>query len=254
MSAPILSCHDLTAGYDNVAAVRNLDLQVGAGEVVALLGPNGSGKTTTLLTLAGVLAPITGTAEFLGRPVVGRRPHLLARRGLTLVPDDRSIFFQLTTRENIRLARSGDPLDVVLRYFPALRDRLDVRAGLLSGGEQQMLAVGRALARRPKALLVDEMSMGLAPVIVQRLLPVVRMAADELDVAVLLVEQHVDLALQYADRAYVLNHGHVVHSGDATALRGDRALLEASYLGAGAMRDPAAPVSAGPAATERSQL
>jgi branched-chain amino acid transport system ATP-binding protein len=229
----VIECVGLTAGYARVPVIRELNLEVHAGEVVALLGPNGSGKTTTLLTLAGILDTISGQANFMGRPAAGGRAHKIARRGLSLVPDDRSIFFDLTTRENIRLGRhdGGGQLDLVLEYFPALRGRLSVRAGLLSGGEQQMLAIGRALAMRPKALMVDEMSLGLAPVIVKRLLPIMRRAAVDLDLAVLIVEQHVDLALQNVDRAYVLNHGHLVQQGAAVDLLGQRSLLEASYLG-----------------------
>ena len=230
----VIECAGLTAGYSGVPVVRGLDLSVDAGEMVALLGPNGSGKTTTLLTLAGVLPVLDGSARFDGLDVVAGRPHRVARRGLCLVPDDRSIFFDLTARENLRLARrrgGDDPVKITLDYFPALESRLDVRAGLLSGGEQQMLAIARAISRRPKALLVDEMSLGLAPVIVKRLLPVLRKIASELGTAVLLVEQHVDLALQTADRAYVLNHGDLVQSGAAQDLLRQRELIEASYLG-----------------------
>jgi branched-chain amino acid transport system ATP-binding protein len=230
----VLAAKNLTAGYAGVPVVRGLDLEVKAGEVVALLGPNGAGKTTTLLTLAGVLAPIKGHAEVLGERVAGGRPHRVAKRGLALVPDDRAIFFGLTGHENLRLgpgSRTKDPVGMVLEYFPALEPRLSTRAGLLSGGEQQMLAVGRALSGRPKVLLIDEMSLGLAPVIVQRMLPVVRRIADELGAAVVIVEQHVDLALEVADRAYVLNHGEVVMEGSSTDLLRDRHLLEASYMG-----------------------
>jgi branched-chain amino acid transport system ATP-binding protein len=229
----VIECDDLTAGYAGVAVVRRLNLHVDAGEVVAILGPNGSGKTTTLLTIAGILGAIGGEARFLGQPAVGGRAHKVARRGLCLVPDDRSIFFELTTHENIRLARSKvrNPVKMVLDYFPALESRLNVRAGLLSGGEQQMLAIGRAITMQPKALLVDELSLGLAPVIVSKLLPIMRKIALDLGVAVLLVEQHIDLALQNVDRAYVLNHGELVQQGSARDLLNERSLLEASYLG-----------------------
>jgi branched-chain amino acid transport system ATP-binding protein len=214
--------------------VRGLDLHVDAGEVVALLGPNGAGKTTTLLTLVGVLRAIKGDARFDGDAVRGGRPHQVARRGMILVPDDRSVFFDLTTRENIQLGRraqDGDAVRSVLDYFPSLESRLDTRAGLLSGGEQQMLALGRAISMRPKALMIDEMSLGLAPVIVKQLLPVVRRVATELGTAVLIVEQHVDLALQNVDRAYVLNHGYLQRQGTAADLLSERGLLESSYLG-----------------------
>ena len=229
----VLETRDLTAGYAGVPVVRGLNLTVEPGEVVALLGPNGAGKTTTLLTLAGVIPLISGVADVLGEGVTGGRPHKVARRGAVLVPDDRAIFFELTARENLRLgAGGGDGAeDMVLEYFPSLKPRMATRAGLLSGGEQQMLAVGRALSGRPKLLMIDEMSLGLAPVIVKRMFPVVRRIADELGAGVLVVEQHIDLALQAADRAYVLNHGEVSMTGSAKDLLKDRHLLQASYLG-----------------------
>ena len=230
-----LEAEGLCAGYTGVRVIHDLELSVQPGEVVAIFGPNGAGKTTTLLTLSGILRPMAGTARVCGKPVRGGRPHLTARNGLAFVPDDRALFYGLTTRQNLRLAvprrDSHSALQQVLDYFPALSELLDRRAGLLSGGEQQMLAVGRALGTRPKVLMVDEMSLGLAPLIVQRLLPVVRRIAQELGTAVLLVEQHVDLALEVADRAYVLDRGHIVISGKAEELRNRRDLLRASYMG-----------------------
>ncbi len=229
----VLETNGLTAGYSGVPVVRDLDLTVEAGEVVALLGPNGAGKTTTLLTLAGVVPKIGGSAQVLGQEVAGGRPHKVARLGAVLVPDDRAIFFDLTARENLRLGAGGkgDAVDIVLDYFPSLKPRMSTRAGLLSGGEQQMLAVGRALSGRPKVLMIDEMSLGLAPVIVKRMFPVVRRIADEIGAGVLVVEQHIDVALQAADRAYVLNHGEVAMKGKAEELLKDRHLLQASYMG-----------------------
>ena len=229
----VLETNGLTAGYAGVPVVRDLDLIVEAGEVVALLGPNGAGKTTTLLTLAGVVPKIGGSAKVLGEDVAGGRPHKVARLGAVLVPDDRAIFFDLTARENLRLGAGGqgDAVDIVLDYFPSLKPRMGTRAGLLSGGEQQMLAVGRALSGRPKVLMIDEMSLGLAPVIVKRMFPVVRRIADEIGAGVLVVEQHIDVALQAADRAYVLNHGEVAMKGKAEDLLKDRHLLQASYMG-----------------------
>ena len=230
----LLSVRGLRAGYDGLPVVRNLDLHVDEGEVVALLGPNGAGKTTSLLTISGVLATLSGEVRLFGTSTKGRRPHHLARQGLGHVPEDRALFFQLTVRDNLRLGRVGrgrkTKVDRALELFPALEPLLDRRAGLLSGGEQQMLALGRALLSRPKLLMVDEMSLGLAPIVVDRLLPVLRTIATESGCGVLLVEQHVHKALRVADRAVVLNHGDVVMSGTACELVavGDRVAF--SYL------------------------
>ena len=230
---PLLAIEDLHAGYLGIPAVRRLSLTVGPGELVALLGPNGAGKTTTLSTIAGLLRPISGTISLAGEEITGRAAYKLARLGVALVPEDRALFYELTVRENLRLARGEKslPQDELLSMLPELEKCLGRKAGVLSGGEQQMLAVGRALISRPRLLLVDEMSLGLAPVIVERLLPILRRIAEELGSGVLFVEQHISMALEIADRAYVLNHGEIVLHGDAADLRGRRDLVEASYLG-----------------------
>ncbi len=232
--SPVLRIENLHAGYDGVSVVRGLDLHVQSGEVVALLGPNGAGKTTTLMSVSGMVDILGGCIMVCGRGGPGlRQAHRLARWGVTHVPENRGIFFQLTVAENLRLARLRGPVEVarVLEYFPALGSMMNRPAGLLSGGEQQMLALGRAILSEPKLLMVDEMSLGLAPVIYEELMPVVRRIADETGAGVLLVEQHVDLALEVADRGYVLNHGDLVMSGPAPELLADRTLLDASYLG-----------------------
>ncbi len=228
-----LEISSLSAGYNGVAVVRDLSLSVHGGEVVVLLGPNGAGKTTTLLTVSGLLPAIAGEVRVLGQNVARRAVHKIARSGLAHVPEDRSLFFQLTVAENLHLGAPRGQSDVAraLRYFPALEALMNRRAGLLSGGEQQMLAMGRALTVPPKLLIVDELSLGLAPIIVERLLPVLREVADETGAGVLLVEQHVDLALAIADRAYVLSHGDLVLENDAQHLREHRDLLAASYVG-----------------------
>lgn len=233
----VLQISGLDAGYAGVPVVRGLDLEVGAGEVVALLGPNGAGKTTTLRTISGLLPAIDGSVHVVGGPTDSRRPHRVARRGVAHVAEDRSLFPGLTVRENLRLSAGLKRRDRAAAYdravdvFPALGPLMNRRAGLLSGGEQQMLAVARGVITEPQLLLVDEMSLGLAPVIVEEMLPVVRRVADEMNTAVVVVEQHIHLALELADRAVVLAHGRVVLDGDAAELRDDPSRIEASYLG-----------------------
>ena len=225
----------LMAGHTGIPAVRGLDLHVESGELVALLGPNGAGKSTTLWTVSGVLPIIDGDVRVLGESIRGVSAHMVARRGVALVPEDRGLFFQLTVAENMRLHHhraSTVSFAEVLAYFPALDGLQARKSGLLSGGEQQMLAVACALLSDPKVLMIDEMSLGLAPIIVERLLPVVRKIADDRNIAVLLVEQHVQAALGVADRCYVLNHGELVMQGTPAEVLADGHLLEASYLGA----------------------
>ncbi len=224
---PLLECRALSAGYGAVAVVRDVDLLVEPGEVVALIGPNGAGKTTTLLTLAGELPAISGDVVFRG--AVTKAPLFRrARHGMGFVTEERSVFMSLTAEENLRIAdvSRADAVDL----FPELEPLMGRTAGLLSGGEQQMLTLARAVAREPKLLLVDELSLGLAPVVVKRLLQTVRRVASERSTGILLVEQHVRQALNIADRVYVMQRGRIVMSGTAAEVHGRIDEVEATYL------------------------
>jgi branched-chain amino acid transport system ATP-binding protein len=232
---PLLELVGMSAGYNGSPVVRNINLTVGAGEIVALLGANGAGKTTTLSVIAGLIKPLEGTITLGGVSIVGKSAHKLAREGVSLVPEDRALFSELTTRENLRIASargtSKESEEQILELLPELRKCINRKAGLLSGGEQQMLAVGRALVSSPRLLIVDEMSLGLAPVVVERLLPVLHDVATTLGTAVLVVEQHVTLAIDVASRAYVLAHGRITLEGTSEDLKKNQALITASYFG-----------------------
>jgi branched-chain amino acid transport system ATP-binding protein len=229
-----LECAGLSGGYGKATAFRDVDLSIEAGAVEALLGPNGAGKTTMLLTMAGFLPPKAGTVSVDEKPLKAGRPSLANKAGIVLVPDRRNIFTTLSVHDNLKVAahKGGPKPEAMLDLFPALEKRWTLRAGALSGGEQQMLAMARALIQEPKVLLVDEMSMGLAPLIVEKLFEIVDRIATELGCAVLLVEQHVGLALEVATTASVLNRGEIVLRGSAAELRGETDRLEAAYFGA----------------------
>ena len=233
MTDALLRIEGLTAGYDRAAVIRDVGLTVGQGEVVALLGANGAGKTTTLRVISGLVRPMSGNIAFAGRDIARVSPTQRARAGIVHVPEGRGLFYGLTVAEHFRLGFRGErpDEDTAYEYFPKLRDLRMRRVGLLSGGEQQMLAVARGLARRPRLLLLDELSLGLAPVIVEALLPVVHRYALDSGCGVLLVEQHIQLALEIADRGYVLSHGVIVLHERAKAMQADRELLISSYLG-----------------------
>jgi branched-chain amino acid transport system ATP-binding protein len=227
VSDTLIEARGVSAGYGKMPVVRDIDVRVDAGEVVALIGANGAGKTTTLLTLAGELSPMAGEVRFLGRPTTAAM-HMRCRNGLGYVTEERSVIMNMSVADNLRLADVAPA--IAFSYFPSLERIMNRRAGLCSGGEQQMLSLARALGRDPKVLLADELSLGLAPIVVANLLDAVRNAADDRGVGVLLVEQHVRQALEVADRVYVMERGRIVLSGASSEVGGQVDKIEAAYL------------------------
>ena len=232
----MLVCDGLHAGYGRVAVLHGVSLSVQPDELVTLIGPNGAGKTTVLKAIVGLVRPARGTVTFGGASLVGRDPADVVARGVALVPQGRMVFQSLTVRENLRLgayradpAAAGPRLETVLAAFPALRDRLGQLGGTLSGGQQQMLAIARALMSNPALLLLDEPSTGLAPTIVESIF---RTLGDlhRRGTMILLVEQNAHIALELASRAYVLEQGAIVAEGPAATLRQDARVM-AAYLG-----------------------
>ncbi len=237
MSA-LLELSDIAVSYGAIAALRGVSLHVAQGEIVTLIGSNGAGKSTTLRTISGVLRPTAGSVTFDGESIVGVAPHRIVRRGLSHCPEGRGVFPDLTVDENLSVGlfgRGGDHTGADqdrargLELFPRLRERLHQRAGTLSGGEQQMLAIARALLARPRLLLLDEPSLGLAPQIVQTIFRIVR-EINASGTTVLLVEQNARLALEVAHRGYVMESGRIVLADDAKALASSDAVRKA-YLG-----------------------
>jgi branched-chain amino acid transport system ATP-binding protein len=232
----LLQVEKLSAGYGMTPVLFDVDLELSPGELVALIGANGAGKSTLLGALSGLVRITGGRVRFADRPVTGLRPEAIVASGLIHVPQGRRLFGSMTVERNLLLGayrrhdrQVQDDLQRILGYFPALRDKLNREAGTLSGGEQQMVAIGRGLMGRPKLLMIDEPSLGLAPNIVDRVMEIVR-AINQDGTAVLLVEQDVVLALEIADRGYVLENGRIAISGRASDLRRDPAIRKA-YLG-----------------------
>jgi branched-chain amino acid transport system ATP-binding protein len=239
-TAHLLEVNNLKLSYGGIAAVKGIDFYINSGELVTLIGANGAGKTTTLKVIAGLLKPSSGSIHFLGSAIGGQPAHELAELGVGLVPEGRGVFARMTILENLQMgayirqgshsAKSIDhDLEVVLETFPRLRERLSQLAGTLSGGEQQMVAIARAMMARPKLLLLDEPSMGLAPLMVETIFGVIQ-NLNQHGMTILLVEQNARLALSMADRAYVLESGVITLSGTANELLNDDRVREA-YLG-----------------------
>ena len=230
----ILQVQQVDAYYGIGHILHGLSLNVGESEVVALLGRNGAGKTTTMRCIAGLTPPRRGEVRYKGRNIAGVPPHSVSRMGIALVPETRDIFSYLTVRENLVIAqRPGSRwrMEAVLKRFPRLAERLTHKGRELSGGEQQMLAIARALLTGPELLLLDEPSQGLAPLVVNAVMDTIRGLKAE-RVSMLLVEQNAEMALQLADRVYVIDHGTVVFEGTPAALRAERQIT-ATYLGVG---------------------
>jgi branched-chain amino acid transport system ATP-binding protein len=227
-AAPLLTVRDLTAGYSGREVVVKTSLDVHGGEVVALLGPNGAGKTTLLEAIVGRVAAMSGDITICGARAA-RRYHQRIRSGLAYIPERRSVFGSLTVAENLRIG--GGQVHDALQLFPELESHLSRKAGVLSGGQQQMLTLARAIAGSPSVLLADEVSLGLSPVAVDRQHRAFREIAVTRQVGVLLVEQHVRKALEVADRGYVLSRGRIVLDGPAHVIGSDLSRLEHAYLG-----------------------
>src|ERR1700682_3245895 len=232
--APLLEVEQLAAGYGHLEVIRDVNLEVRPGEVVACIGANGAGKTTTLRAISGMIHPRSGTVTSDGRDITGKTAEHISRQGLIHIPEGRGLFPNLSVEDTLRLVSNSigkEPdLATAYRLFPKLKERRHQAVGTLSGGEQQMVALARAVLARPQLVMVDEMSQGLAPTVVRQLFDIIRMMRDE-GIAVLIVEQFVDSALEVADRAYVFEHGTIGHSGSAAELRADRKLISGSYLG-----------------------
>ncbi len=233
---PLLEVSDIHTYYGSIEALKGISLTVEPGEVVTLIGSNGAGKSTTLRSISGLTPAGSGTVSFDGEEIAGLPPHEVVGRGVALAPEGRHVFPRMTVRENLELGsylrRNGadaEDFDRVYELFPRLKEREKQKAGTMSGGEQQMLAIGRALMGRPKLLMLDEPSMGIAPILVQRIYETIR-EINRSGVAILLVEQNANYALEAASRGYVLETGRVVLAGESAKLRDDPEVQRA-YLG-----------------------
>ncbi|MBR1524081.1 MAG: ABC transporter ATP-binding protein [Lachnospiraceae bacterium] len=231
----MLQIRDLEISYGGIDAVRGISFNVNAGEIVTLIGANGAGKSSTLRAVSGLIKPKAGTVTFCGEDITGKDPNAIVSKGLMMVPEGRRIFPNLTVLENLKIGaylRDDDleqDIEMVYGYFPRLKERSWQEGGTLSGGEQQMLAVGRALMGRPKLLMMDEPSLGLAPIVVQGIFEIIN-RIHEAGTTVLLIEQNANMALHVADRAYVLENGKIAAEGTGRELLADEK-VKAAYLG-----------------------
>lgn len=234
----VLAINSLETWYGPVNAIKGINLELRAGDITAVLGANGAGKTTLLNTIAGVIDPAKGSVEFNGQPIQGHEPDQIARSGLVLVPEGRQIFPFLTVRENLTMGTfarrdaSGSQADLerVFNWFPRLKERQDQHGGLLSGGEQQMLAIGRALMAKPTVLLLDEPSLGLSPLLTQEIFRIIKKINGELGMSILLVEQNAAIALATANQGYIMELGRIVAAGTTQELR-EKDDVKEFYLG-----------------------
>lgn len=232
----VLKCENLHVYYGSIHAIKGVSFEVGEGEIVTLIGANGAGKSTTLNTVGGLLRPREGSVEFEGKSILGVAPHKVVSQGMALCPEGRRVFAQLSVRENLEMGAYTRPaseipetLQKVYEHFPRLKEREAQMAGTLSGGEQQMLAMGRALMSKPRLMMLDEPSMGLAPILVDQIFDIIR-ALNKAGTTILLVEQNAQMALSIADRAYVLETGRIVNTGTGKDLLNDDSVRKA-YLG-----------------------
>jgi len=234
--ASMLSVQDLHVSYGAIKAVLGISFDIDEGEIVTLIGANGAGKSTTLNTIAGLIKPDSGSIDFRGEALVGTKPHKIVSKGLALCPEGRRVFTEMTVEENLEMggytrtdAENAESLKIVFERFPRLKERIDQVAGTLSGGEQQMLAMGRALMSKPDLLMLDEPSMGLAPILVQEIFDIIK-ELNEQGTTILLVEQNASMALSIANRGYVLETGKIVKTGTGRELLDDDDVRKA-YLG-----------------------
>ena len=236
-SENLLSVKDLHVSFGAIKVLQGISFDIKKGEIVTLIGANGAGKATTLNTLSGLVKPVSGSIEFKGESIVGIKPHLIVERGMALCPKGRRVFAQMTVAENLDMggytrtdSENKETLEIVYEHFPRLKERMGQSAGTLSGGEQQMLAMGRALMSKPDLLMLDEPSMGLAPILVREIFDIIK-ELNKVGTTILLVEQNANMALSIADRAYVLELGTIKKTGTGAELLVDDDVRKA-YLGA----------------------